>query len=347
MPPELRKTRFVCVSDTHNASPSDGAFVLPAGDVLVHAGDLTNQGTFGELSRAIKWIEESNFEAKIVIAGNNIDTTFVRMGAYGPGNHDITLDQTFYAEHGNRFHNQQMQDPKACLRLVRAAKTITYLDHESTVVRLSSARGPQTTFKVFGSPLSPGRDKWAFGYTSDNAHDVWKDLSSDANVVVTHTPPAGHCDASPDRGASGCPGLHEALCRVQPRLAICGHVHEGRGVDHVQWKQRTRVNDDIEAASRAWDDPGRGNKKLSLVDLTAKAINADRASSARPTSGVLSHDDKSSDDKVGVRETCVVNAAITASSWSHKAKGGKKVNKPIVVDLDLPTWQDSVVDIRI
>ena len=35
----LRKTRIVVISDTHNASPKDGAFKLPKGDVLIHAGD--------------------------------------------------------------------------------------------------------------------------------------------------------------------------------------------------------------------------------------------------------------------------------------------------------------------
>lgn len=65
-----RKTRFVCVSDTHNASPADGAFKLPKGDVLIHAGDLTNQGTHSEILKTLNWIEAADFEAKIVVAGN-------------------------------------------------------------------------------------------------------------------------------------------------------------------------------------------------------------------------------------------------------------------------------------
>ena len=64
-----RRTRFVCISDTHNTSPATGAFKLPRGDVLVHAGDLTNQGTLSELQRTVNWIEQADFEAKIVIAG--------------------------------------------------------------------------------------------------------------------------------------------------------------------------------------------------------------------------------------------------------------------------------------
>ena len=69
MPPALRKTRFVCVSDTHNLSPTEGSFKLPKGDVLIHAGDLTNQGNLPELRKTLAWIEQADFEAKIVIAG--------------------------------------------------------------------------------------------------------------------------------------------------------------------------------------------------------------------------------------------------------------------------------------
>ena len=59
-----RKTRFVCVSDTHNVYPK-----LPRGDVLIHAGDLTKQGTFAELKKTVQWMEKADFECKIVVAG--------------------------------------------------------------------------------------------------------------------------------------------------------------------------------------------------------------------------------------------------------------------------------------
>lgn len=60
----MAKTRIVCVSDTHNTTPS-----LPKGDVLIHAGDLTNQGTFGEVERMVGWIEGGEFERKVVVGG--------------------------------------------------------------------------------------------------------------------------------------------------------------------------------------------------------------------------------------------------------------------------------------
>lgn len=65
MPP-TRKTRIVLISDTHNQTPK-----LPPGDILIHAGDLTNQGSYDELQRTVEWLERSDFEAKIVIAGTS------------------------------------------------------------------------------------------------------------------------------------------------------------------------------------------------------------------------------------------------------------------------------------
>jgi predicted phosphodiesterase len=60
-----RKTRIVCISDTHNNTPK-----LPPGDVLIHAGDLTNQGSYDELERSVGWLEKAPFEVKIVVAGS-------------------------------------------------------------------------------------------------------------------------------------------------------------------------------------------------------------------------------------------------------------------------------------
>lgn len=68
-PRNHRKTRVVCVSDTHAYTPSEAGFRLPAGDVLIHAGDLTNQGSLAELRRTIAWIAKTPYEVKIIIAG--------------------------------------------------------------------------------------------------------------------------------------------------------------------------------------------------------------------------------------------------------------------------------------
>lgn len=65
----MRKTRFVCVSDTHAYTPSEAGCKLPPGDVLIHAGDLTTHGCLSELRKTLDWIAAADYEVKFIIAG--------------------------------------------------------------------------------------------------------------------------------------------------------------------------------------------------------------------------------------------------------------------------------------
>lgn len=128
-----------------------------------------------------------------------------------------------------------------------------------------------------------------------------------------------------------------------------------------------------------WEDPGAGpkNNKMSLVDLTSRGGTrpldndgstvgqggdaqgqgqgqggacehfADASATALPgfgTRGIGGNPDVSVRcdrealcGRMDRRETCVINCAIAATNWPHI--GGKKFNKPIVVDLDLPVLE--------
>ncbi|CAK7232559.1 hypothetical protein SBRCBS47491_008313 [Sporothrix bragantina] len=124
--------------------------------------------------------------------------------------------------------------------------------------------------------------------------------------------------------AMGCKGLQQALRRVRPRLSVCGHVHEGRGAEWVRW------NSEDGAIVERWDDPGsgKGNKKISLISPTARA-----GKQSLKASGVAAGGNG------GGWDTCIVNGAIAATNYPHI--GGKRFNKPIVVDLELPVWRES------
>ncbi|KAK8172012.1 ser/Thr protein phosphatase [Phyllosticta citrichinensis] len=286
--PTRRRTRFVLISDTHNQTPK-----LPAGDVLIHAGDLSNTGSHSELRKTVDWLEKAPFEVKIVVAGN----------------HDVTLDEPFYADHGPHFHNQLPQSAQDCLALLRTSPSITYLAHESRTVALQNG----TTFFVFGSPYSPYCGAtWAFQYPRDAAAAaIWNDVPLDTDVLVTHAPPQHHCDANATGHADGCKALREALWRIRPCMHVCGHRHEGRGAERVRWKidqPMFSCSYPLEDRTHVWADPGAGTSKLSWHSA---ALNG----------------------RMGRRETCVINAAIMAQSYG---RGPKRFNKPIVVDIDLP-----------
>ncbi|KAK1760652.1 putative rhamnogalacturonate lyase C [Echria macrotheca] len=356
---QTRRTRIVCISDTHNCT-----IKLPKGDVLIHAGDLTNSGSYSELSKAIQWLEKTDFEVKIVVAGN----------------HDVTLDQPFYSRNWERFHSTEAQDTSRCLSLLQSSESIIYLRHEPATVRLRDSKGPQTGFKVFGSPYSPGSGLWAFGYDdTDDADDkrsepaaskIWNSIPSDIDILVTHTPPRTYCDTCPRTGQPlGCEHLRQTITRVRPRLHVCGHIHHGRGSRRVRW--RAGASGYVEASVEQWEDsnPDPKSTKMSLVDLTARGRNRPLdfydpepnlrqdqtrrsihaqtnslstgnvyttpescigpTSSPQRGSSILGND--------GRLETCIVNCAVVATNWPHV--GGKRLNKAIVVDMYLPTWQ--------
>ncbi|KAI1352573.1 Metallo-dependent phosphatase-like protein [Xylaria sp. FL0043] len=356
-----RKTRFVCISDTHNCTVK-----LPKGDVLIHCGDLTNQGSYSELSKQVAWLEQADFECKIVVAGN----------------HDLTLDTDFYNTYGSYRHNNIPQIPEDCQALLTQSKTLTYLLHESRTINLASPSGPRTTFSVFGSPYSPAwGGAWAFQYPRHEDDDrvaksLWQEIPLDTDILITHGPAHTHCDESRSREAAGCEILRQELWRVRPRLALCGHIHEARGVERVRWDLESKNARYAELGRTTWQDPNPESEKNALVDLTAKGRTPldndgslclssdksrkdwydrhkgglevpDEAEVAYPGIGTLSlgeNPDSARSDRaalagrLGRRETCIVNCAIQHSSYPHSGQGPRKLNKPIVVDLELPVW---------
>lgn len=60
--------RLVLLSDTHM---HHGALDVPAGDVLIHAGDSTKRGTLAQLGEFAAFIHAQPHAHKIVIAGNH------------------------------------------------------------------------------------------------------------------------------------------------------------------------------------------------------------------------------------------------------------------------------------
>jgi hypothetical protein len=69
----------VCVSDTHNLQPQ-----LPDGDLLLHAGDLTEAGTFKELQEQLDWLNNQPHRHKVVIAGKPKNFLSMIMWSYQP-----------------------------------------------------------------------------------------------------------------------------------------------------------------------------------------------------------------------------------------------------------------------
>ena len=62
------KTRIVAISDTHNRHR---ALTIPDGDILIHAGDLTDMGELSDVRDFNDWLGTLPHQHKLVIAGNH------------------------------------------------------------------------------------------------------------------------------------------------------------------------------------------------------------------------------------------------------------------------------------
>ena len=298
----LQKTRFICISDSHGQIP----FKLPRGDVLIHAGDLTKQGSRKDLERTIEWIRRAECEVAIIIAGN----------------HDITLDKDFYNK--NRSRTKTNEDPNECIQVIHNSTSssssssssssnpynlqptpkIIYLCHEPAIIHLKNPQGPKTTFKIFGSPYSPicHNTFAAFGYVTDqDAFNLWSEIPPDTDVVVTHTPPYGHLDSriigygNSGRGElehdhhQGCKVLRETLgWDVRPSLAVCGHVHESRGYERIQWQQQLSGKNSTVEKGTGVSNINQWVKKKKKKKLLFFILPAQHSSSAAATESSLS-----------------------------------------------------------
>ena len=126
------RVRLVCISDTHTQKPLN----LPPGDVLIHAGDLTNAGTANEIQDQVDWLASLPYEYKIVIAGN----------------HDSFFDprSRLNGDEGKEIHFE----------------SVSYLQHSS--VTLCFAKHKDRKLSFYGAPQIPscGGQNFAFQYVS-------------------------------------------------------------------------------------------------------------------------------------------------------------------------------------
>ena len=58
--------KVVCVSDTHGDDPSER---VPGGDILIHAGDITDHSRVEDFQNALNWISSLPHKVKIIVAG--------------------------------------------------------------------------------------------------------------------------------------------------------------------------------------------------------------------------------------------------------------------------------------
>ena len=238
-PPNATPIKVVCISDTHSKTP---ATRIPDGDLLIHAGDLTDIGTVSEIQKQIDWLNtlhrksttdgRSGFQHVVVVCGN----------------HDSYFDPRSRSQHDKKM--------KATLDWGK----IHYLEHSSVSLTFSESR----MLKVYGAPQIPkcGGKEFAFQYI--RGQDAWSNtIPDDIDVLVTHNPPKWHLDIS-ENGGLGCEWLLKEIWRVKPTLHVFGHVHAGHGKENVWWDKSQQMFEQVRERGFGTE---RSHRLLEVLDL--------------------------------------------------------------------------------
>lgn len=230
-PPQLIKTRLLILSDTHGHTPSPSTSIpfhdpLPEADVLLHCGDLTMVGLLSEYQKTLNILSTHPAPLKLVIAGN----------------HDISLDEPYFARRGKDMHRSVHQDfdpdlPAKARALWTSPKALAagvrYLDEGTHTFTLANG----ARLRVFASAYTPEFCDWGFAYGRDEQRfERLVPKFPGVDVLMTHGPPYGVLDATNRGEKVGCADLLRAAWWARPQVHCFGHIHEGWGAQRVEWK---------------------------------------------------------------------------------------------------------------
>ncbi|KAI2623510.1 Metallo-dependent phosphatase [Hypomontagnella submonticulosa] len=189
--------KIVFLSDTHDSIVQN----VPDGDLLIHCGDMTNDGSVASIQKQVDWLASLPHQHKVLVCGN----------------HDSWFDISARREEDTLAHKSV------------DLKTLHYLQHKSTTLAFKGGR----KLNIYGAPDIPqcGGPEHAFQYTSEQ--NPWDStVPLDADILITHTPPKHHLDLS-----IGCPHLLREIWQKKPKVHVFGHVHWGRGIQPVYWDE--------------------------------------------------------------------------------------------------------------
>jgi Icc-related predicted phosphoesterase len=79
-----------------------------------------------------------------------------------------------------------------------------------------------------GVPVTPW--DWSFDLDEEEAGGLLERCPEGA-VLVSHSPPRGHCDRSGAGQELGSGAVLAAIERARPPLVLCGHIHESWGCE--------------------------------------------------------------------------------------------------------------------
>lgn len=199
--------RIVATSDTHYppeikrlngmlATVWEPTIEIPDGDVFIHAGDLMRNGYPDEWPPLLEWLARLPHKHKF----------------YVPGNHD--------------FHLQVYPGP-ALQQLRQIGVTVIGLPDNP---HFASAKLPNG-MSMLGLPFVTNMKRWAFNINKADLVEYMKRiwLAQEHDVIVSHVPVHGLLDLAYNGENAGSMLYRNYLETRNPKVWICGHIHEGYG----------------------------------------------------------------------------------------------------------------------
>ena len=79
----------------------------------------------------------------------------------------------------------------------------------------------------YGVPVTPF-GSWSCDLSETQANDMLAGCDT-ADILILHSPPKGVADVTSEGQSVGSTAIRDAIARNQPRLAVCGHIHDSWG----------------------------------------------------------------------------------------------------------------------
>lgn len=80
--------------------------------------------------------------------------------------------------------------------------------------------------RIYGSPWSLRFYDWAFMRNEQDLDRLYSQIPEGLDILIVHGPPYDACDANHRGDLCGSEALRRHIERAQPRLVLCGHIHE-------------------------------------------------------------------------------------------------------------------------
>ncbi|KAJ5550240.1 hypothetical protein N7461_004938 [Penicillium sp. DV-2018c] len=226
-PPDSQPIRVVCISDTHTHEWPD----VPDGDLLIHAGDLSNDGSIREIQASVDWLRSLPHKHKVAIGGNHDSYFDVRSRLDEDREDPSSTGSPFAAVSSSSASIHSLHELNGPSRIDWG--DIHYLQHSAVTLSFSDTSSPSPT-----TPLSSPRSRSLTIYGAPKSQPSFPSAPS----TPSHTP---------RNMTPGCPNLLAESWRVRPALHVFGHVHESAGQEPVFWDEAQRAWERLCASRRS------------------------------------------------------------------------------------------------